>query len=87
MKKLKTNWFDILTTAWALALVLVALTWAATPAFARPGGGGGDCVGPCNDVCDAHGGCDGFSLPVGGKCYVWCDDGFEPEGGVNCGEV
>lgn len=83
----KMKWFDILTTAWAIALLLVALTWVASPAFARPGSGGGEygCWSGCNRFCEDSGGCDYVNTGEGGMCRGYCEDGTPYKEG--CGEV
>ncbi len=80
MKQGKRNWFNIATTAWAIALVLVATTWFAAPAFAGRGGGGdADCTGICADYCGMNGvDCD-YSSYGGGVCDVHCDGGLSRE--------
>lgn len=80
MKQGKINWFDVATTMWAIGLVLAAVVWVATPAFAGPGGNGGgdgpDCLGACAvlEKCSSHGGC--FTINSGGgECWGECGDG------------
>ncbi len=76
-KQGKRNWFDIVTALWAIALVAVALTWVASPAFAR-GGRGGDCMGICADegYCEEEGGCKTGKYE-GGQCGGECEEGGE----------
>ena len=77
MKQGKRNWFNIVTTAWPFALVLVATTWFVAPAFA--GGGGPDCGGVCADFCGMLGSdCDSYSYSSA-HCDVFCDDGSSKE--------
>ena len=73
MKQGKRNWFNIVTTAWAIALVLVATTWFVAPAFA--GGGGPDCGGVCADWCGMIGSDCDYYYYGGGDCNITCDDG------------
>jgi hypothetical protein len=75
VKQGKLNWFDILTTAWAIALVVAAVMWVTTPAFARRGDGP-NCYGACvyMEKCDGHDGC--FTVDSGGgECWGECGDG------------
>jgi len=78
------KWFNILTTAWAIALVLVTVLWVTQPAFARGGFGGDDCSDFCIELklC----GDDGCmpSPPVsGGYCGGDCRGGGDWECWVN----
>ncbi len=83
MKQGKRNWFDILTTAWAIALVLVAATWFVAPAFAG-GGGEVDCTSVCADFCSENGvDCD-YGSYGGGVCDVHCDGGLSIVIDVEC---
>ncbi len=87
MKQGKRNWFNIVITAWAITLVLVATTWFVAPAFAFGGGGGGDvdCTGVCADYCGNHDtDCD-YAYYVSGYCDVFCDNGLSRS--VLCTEV
>lgn len=74
-KQGKRNWFDIATTLWAIALVVVALTWVASPAFAGRGGGT-DCMGLCANegFCSEEGGCK-TGAHEGGQCGGECREG------------
>jgi len=81
VKQGKINWFDVVTTIWAVALVVAAVMWVTTPAFAGDGGGP-DCYGGCVwlEKCDGHGGC--FSATGnGGDCWGECGDGTSWECG------
>ena len=75
-KQGKRSWFDIATTVWAIALVVTALMWVATPAFAG-GGGGVDCYGACvwlEKCAGDAGGC--FTAHASqGDCWGECGDG------------
>lgn len=75
-KQGKRSWFDILTTLWAVALLVVAVTWVASPVFA--GDGGSDCVALCVDegFCDDAGGCKNGRYE-GGQCGGDCEEGGE----------
>ena len=77
MKQGKRNWFNIVTTAWAIALVLVATTWFVAPAFAD--GGGPDCMGVCADWCGGQSSYCTSSSYSSGACDVFCDNGNSRE--------
>lgn len=78
MKQGKRSWFNIVTTAWAIALVLVATTWFVAPAFAGHSRGV-DCTGVCADYCGMNGvSCD-YASYGGGVCDVHCDGGLSIE--------
>ena len=74
-KQGKRNWFDIATTLWAITLVIVAVTWVATPVFA---GGGPNCIGVCVEegLWEDEGGCKTAEYE-GGQCGGDCRDGGE----------
>lgn len=77
MKQGKLNWFDVATTLWAIALVVTAVMWVATPASAgERSRGGPDCMGACVglDKCEDHGGCYTVNSG-GGDCWGECGDG------------
>lgn len=80
MKQGKRNWFNIMTTAWAITLVLVATTGFFVPQEACAGEGGGfDCIGVCADFCGMRGiSCD-YASYGGGVCDVHCDGGLSRE--------
>jgi hypothetical protein len=81
VKQGKLNWFDVVTTLWAIALVVTAVMWVTTPAFAGRGEGP-DCLGACSwfDECEGHGGC--YTVHSGGgDCWGECGDGTEWECG------
>lgn len=73
MKQGKINWFDVATTLWAIALVVTAVMWVATPASA---GEDVDCYDACVslDKCEDHGGCFTYNQG-GGECWGECGDG------------
>lgn len=77
--KKRIKWFDVVTTAWAIALVVATILWVTVPvAYARPGGGGGqDCMGYCvrEDKCAGAGGCATVDGDSGGECWGLCEDG------------
>ena len=77
---MRINRFDVLTTLWALALVVTAVVWITTPALAD--GGGPDCMGGCVwlDLCEDNGGCYTVNSG-GGDCWGECGDGTEWECG------
>ena len=77
----KIKWFDLVTTVWAIALVVSAVVWVTTPAFAR-GSRGPDCYGACVwlDECEDNGGCY-TARSGGGDCWGECGDGTEWECG------
>lgn len=81
VKQGTTKWFDVLTTLWAIALVLATITWMTAPAFAR-GGGGPDCYGACValEKCDGAGGCYTAGAAAG-ECWGECGDGSSWECG------
>ena len=83
----KTNrsWLDIGTAVWAIALVLVATTWMATPAFAGFDEGALDCGQCCAAACAGEGGCASSGGDEGG-CSGSCMSGetwevYKPSGG------
>ena len=80
VKQGTTKWFDILTTVWAIALVIATIMWVTTPAFAR--GGGPDCYAACValDKCEDEGGCYTASAHAG-ECWGECGDGSSWECG------
>ena len=73
----KKNLFNVATTIWAIALVVVALTWVTAPAFAGRGGGT-DCMGLCaeENFCAEEGGCKSGEYE-GGQCGGECREGGE----------
>lgn len=85
-----TKWFDVLTTLWAIALVIGTVTWMTAPAFAgeggNGGGGGADCYGACVELgkCDGSGGCYTTSQHAG-ECWGECGDGSSWECGYGFG--
>lgn len=84
LKQGKISWFDVATAVWAIALVVVATTWFAAPAAARPGGGGADCDGVCANVCPDDGGycIDGWL--EGNGCHIECSTGSDWIRLINC---
>jgi len=74
VKQGKRNWFNIVTTAWAITLVLVATTWFVAPAFAF--GDDVDCTGVCADYCGENGSDCDYAYYASGYCDVFCDSGL-----------
>ena len=76
MSKQGKRWFDIVTTLWAVALLVVAVTWIASPVFAF--GEGTDCMGLCAEegFCEDAGGCK-TGRYEGGQCGGECEEGGE----------
>lgn len=67
------KWFDIGTTVWAIALLVVAIIYlTTTPAFARSRGW--DCDTVCSVACSENDGCARY-YEAGWGCGVECRDG------------
>ena len=75
MQYIRRRWFDIGTMVWAISLLVVAILWVATPAFAHEWGDDDvDCGMVCSVACDENDGCESY-IPGRGGCEVYCEDG------------